>query len=85
MARLHVGWYKVGGVARLPILGKLVLPGHQQYPTRPIGAFLESSAKLSEWRVVYDPQTPLGTCCWHSTARDATPFHFPPATVSPWV
>jgi len=28
MARLHVGWYEVGGVARLPILGKLVLPGH---------------------------------------------------------
>jgi len=23
MARLHVGWYEVGGVARLPILGKL--------------------------------------------------------------
>jgi len=29
MARLHVGWYEVGGVARLPILGKLVLPGHR--------------------------------------------------------
>jgi len=28
MARLHVGWYKVGEAARLPMLGKLVCPGH---------------------------------------------------------
>jgi len=80
MARLHLGWYEAGGVAKLPALGKLVLPGHRQYPTRPIRAFLEPSAKLTEWRVVNDPCAPLGTSCWDATTSDALPFHWPPAT-----
>ena len=70
-ARLHVGWHPETGV---------IQPGKRRNPTRPLGAFLEPSVKLKEWRFAADDSG-----CWDPNETAPTPFHWPPQSSSPWV
>jgi hypothetical protein len=70
MAQVRIGWS----------------PIRRTYPLRPIGAFLEPSSQLREWRLVPRALPPVVDHCWDSTLKlGATPFVWPLTTANPWV
>jgi len=61
-----------------------VLPGTRVHPTRPIGAFLEPSSKLDQWRLVGEAEA-LGDDVWDAVSPSALPFPWPSRHATPWV
>jgi hypothetical protein len=68
-ARVYVAWWGPATDAR-----SKVEPGDRVSPRRPLGTFLEPSAKLREWRMA-PPESPSSVWTPHGT--DAVPYPWP--------
>jgi len=78
LARVDVVWHTTN-----PGQAELFSPGTRQNPSRPLGAFLEPSASLTEWRLLKKDENVIP--CWSPISNEAAPYPWPLTHAPLWV